>query len=281
MKVIIHGIKGMLGQELVRVYADHEVLAWDRGKCDITNQGEVNKKILMAKPDLVINAAGYSLVDAAEDEGRELCYAVNRDAPGYIAEVARELDIPFVQYSTDYVFNGKKKAGYTENDELSPISEYGRSKAEGEARVQEIGGKVYIIRPSRIFGTKGKSQGTKESFVDLMIRLSKEKDEFDMVDAELTSPTYAPDLAKRTREIVEGHPPGIYHGANNGACTWYGFAEEIFKQIGRTDIKLNRVGSDKFPRPAARPACAILLNTKLPPAQSWQEALSEYLYNQQ
>ncbi|MFH1315588.1 MAG: sugar nucleotide-binding protein, partial [Candidatus Uhrbacteria bacterium] len=258
----------------------------------------VRSKLFEAKPDLVINAAAYNNVDAAESEGRDLCYLLNRDAPGYIAEAVKELSKmngkdtrkgvnqndaltgvcpTFVQYSTDYVFGGANPNGYGEDDPTDPISEYGRSKAEGEKRIQEIYDQVYIIRPSRIFGQMGSGEGVKESFVDLMLRLSQDRDQFDMVDEELTSPTYAPDLAKRTREIVENYPPGIYHGTNEGACTWYGFAEEIFKQIGRTDIKLNKVGSDHYPRPAKRPACSWLLNTKLPPARSWQEALAEYL----
>jgi dTDP-4-dehydrorhamnose reductase len=287
MKVLILGAKGMLGQELAQVYFDHEVLAWDREECDITDREQVHSKLLEAKPDLVINAAAYNNVDAAESDGRELCYRLNRDAPGYIAEAVKELNdtltrvgpsrIPFVQYSTDYVFDGADPNGYREDDPASPISEYGRSKAEGEKRLEEVGGQIYIIRPSRIFGQMGTGEGVKESFVDLMLRLSNEKQEFDMVDEELTSPTYAPDLAKRTREIVENHLPGIYHGANEGACTWYGFAEEIFKQLGQTDVKLSRVRADAFPRPAERPACSWLLNTKLPPARPWQEALAEYL----
>lgn len=271
----------MLGQELVKVYSDHEVLAWDRAECDITDREQVNEKILMAKPDLVISSAAYNNVDAAEDDGRDLAYLLNRDAPGFIAEAVKELGIPFVQYSTDYVFDGMNSEGYREDDPTSPISEYARSKAEGEKRLQEIGGQIYIIRPSRIFGQMGTGEGVKESFVDLMLRLSEEKQEFDMVDEELTSPTYAPDLAKRTREIVENHPPGIYHGSNEGACTWYGFAKEIFNQVGRTDIKLNRVGADAYPRPAKRPACSWLLNTKLPSARPWQEALAEYLKSRQ
>jgi len=267
----------MLGQELAQVYSDGEVLAWDREECDITNEEETKKKIKKIQPDLVINAAAYNNVDAAESEGHDLCYRLNRDAPSFIAEAAKELKIPFVQYSTDYVFDGANSKGYGEDDPTSPISEYGRSKAEGEKRIREIHDQVYIIRPSRIFGKMGSGEGVKESFVDLMLRLSQERDQFDMVDEELTSPTYAPDLAQRTREIVENHPPGIYHGVNEGACTWYEFAQEIFKQIGRTDIKLNKVGSDHYPRPAKRPACSWLLNTKLPPARSWQEALAEYL----
>ena len=278
MKVLILGAKGMLGQELAQVYSDHEVLVWDREECDITDQEQVRSKISEAHPDLVINAAAYNNVDAAESDGRDLCYRLNRDAPGYIAEVAKELSVPFVQYSTDYVFDGESSNGYKEDDQVNPISEYGRSKAEGEKRIQEVGGQVYIIRPSRIFGKMGTGEGVKESFVDLMLRLADEgRTEFDMVDEELTSPTYAPDLARRTREIVENCEPGIYHGANEGACTWYQFAEEIFKQVGRTDVKLNKVGSDHYPRPAKRPACSWLLNTKLPPARPWQQALKEYL----
>jgi len=285
----------MLGQELAQVYFDCEVLTLDREECDITDQEQVYSKLFEVKPDLVINAAAYNNVDAAESEGRDLCYRLNRDAPGYIAEAVKELNdsltavnpqhsrndtrkrVKFVQYSTDYVFDGANMNGYCEDDPTSPISEYGRSKAEGEKRIQKIYDQVYIIRPSRIFGKKGTGEGVKESFVDLMIRLSQERDQFDMVDEELTSPTYAPDLAKRTREIVENHQPGIYHGTNEGACTWHEFAQEIFKQLGRTDIKLNKVGSDHYPRPAKRPACSWLLNTKLPPARSWQEALREYL----
>ena len=271
----------MLGQELAKVYSDCEVLAWDREECDITDREQVRSKLLEAKPDLIINAAAYNNVDAAEGEGRELCYRLNRDAPGHIAEAAKELNVPFIQYSSDYVIGGENPNGYKEDDPTNPISEYGRSKAEGEKWIQEIGGQVYIIRPSRIFGKMGSGEGVKESFVDLILRLSQERDEFDMVDEELVSPTYAPDLASRTREIVENYPPGIYHGANNGACTWYGFAQEIFKQTGRTDIKLNRVSSEAFPRPAKRPACSWLLNTKLPPARPWQEALAEYLKTRQ
>lgn len=278
MKVLILGAKGMLGTELVKVYNDTQVLAWDRDECDITNADQVRSKILEAKPDLVINCAAYNNVDAAEGEGKELAYLLNRDAPRFIAEVAKELDVPFVQYTSDYVFDGAKSDGYVETDEPNPISEYAKSKAEGEARVLGSGAKVYVIRPSRIFGQMGTGEGVKESFVDLILRMADEgRDEFDMVDEEMASPTYAPDLARRTREIVENHPPGIYHGTNEGACTWFGFAEEIFKRAGRDDVRLNPVPTSFYPRPAARPPCSWLKNTKLPPARTWQAALAEYM----
>ncbi len=277
MKVLILGAKGMLGTELVKVYSDHEVLAWDREECDITNADQIRSKILEARPDLIINCAAYNNVDGAEDEGRELAYLLNREAPGYIAEVAKELDVPFVQYTSDYVFDGAKSDGYIETDEPNPISEYAKSKAEGEVRVLASGARVYVIRPSRIFGEMGTGEGVKESFVDLILRLAEDKNELDLVDEETASPTYAPDLAKRTREVVEGYEPGIYHGTNEGACTWFGFAKEIFQLAGQDDIKLNPVPTSFYPRPAARPSCSWLKNTKLPPARSWQDALAEYM----
>jgi|GEM_PF-33347 dTDP-4-dehydrorhamnose reductase len=277
MKVLVLGARGMLGQEIVSVFSDHEVLAWDREDCDICNFFESENKIRKVAPELIINCAAYNNVDAAEGDGRELCFKLNAEAPANLARIAKELGANFVQYSSDYVFSGEKTDGYTEIDLPDPISEYGKSKAEGERLIQEIGGNFYIIRPSRIFGVKGTGENVKESFVDLIIRISAEKKEFNMVDSELTSPTYAPDLAARTREIIEKYPPGIYHGAHDGACTWHGFAEEIFRLLDRNDIKLIPVGSDFYPRPAKRPACSVLLNTKLPPARHWKEALGEYL----
>lgn len=271
----------MLGTELVSVYSDHEVLAWDRQECDITNEDQVRSKLLEAKPDLIISCAAYNNVDGAEGEGKELAYLLNRDAPRYIAEIAKELDVPFVQYSSDYVFDGMNPNGYVESDEPNPISEYAKSKAAGEKALSElhsIGSKIYIIRPSRIFGKMGSGEGVKESFVDLMLRLAEEgRTEFDMVDEEMASPTYAPDLARRTREIVENHPPGIYHGTNEGACTWFGFAQEVFRLAGKSDIKLNPVPTSFYPRPSHRPPCSWLKNTKLPPARTWQAALAEYM----
>lgn len=283
MKILILGAKGMLGTELVSVYSDHEVLAWDREECDITDREQVRSKLLEAKPDLIISCAAYNNVDGAEEfVGKEhalsLPYLLNRDAPGFIAEAAKELDVPFVQYTSDYIFDGEKSDGYVESDEPSPVSEYAKSKATGEKQVLESGAKVFVIRPSRIFGKMGTGEGVKESFVDMILRMAEEgRTEFDMVDEEIASPTYAPDLAKRTREILENHPPGIYHGTNEGACTWYGFAEEVFKLAGKSDIKLNPVPTSFYPRPAHRPPCSWLKNTKLSPARSWQEALAEYM----
>jgi len=239
----------MLGQELAKVFARDDLILWDREDIDITDNQMVDEKIRLLKPDLIINAAAYNAVDEAE-EMSELAFSVNAGGPRNLAMIAKELLIVFVHYSTDYVFEGEKEKGYTEEDIPNPVSEYGRSKLAGELAVQEIGGKYYIIRLSRLFGKPALSVGAKKSFVDVMRKLAEEKDSLDVVDEEFSCPTYALDVANRTKEIVEGdYDYGIYHAANNGACTWYGLAEEIFKVLNKKMV-LSRVGSDMFPRPA-------------------------------
>lgn len=266
----------MLGQELVRTFHDHEILAWDREECDITDKEEIQTKIREQKPDVIINAAAYNNVDKAEEE-KDVADKLNGYSVGYLAEVAKEIGAVMVHYSTEYVFNGENKDGYKEDDRPDPISVYGTSKYLGELELAKFTDKYYLIRLSRLFGKMGSGEGVKKSFIDIMVELSKTKDELDVVDEEVSSPTYASDLARLTRNIIEGdYAYGIYHGANRGACTWYGFAQDIFKIIEK-NVKLNPVDGSKFPRPAKRPAYAVLLNTKLPEARTWQEALWEYL----
>ena len=266
----------MLGQELKRVFRGAEVFSWDFEELDITNEAEVKEKISEVRPDVVINAAAYNNVDKAEEE-KQKAVLLNGYAPGFIAKACKEAGAVFVHYSTDYVFDGEKKDGYTESDIPKPISVYGASKLLGEIETQKNTDKYYIIRLSRLFGKIGDGLSVKKSFVDTMLSLAENKNELEVVNGELSSPTYAPDLAERTKYIIETKQPfGIYHSANSGACTWYEFACEIFKQKG-IDIKVIPVSGDKFPRPAKRPKYSILLNTKLPAMRSWKEALSDYL----
>lgn len=291
-KILIIGSKGMLGQALVEVFSkDYDVVAWDREEIDITN-ADCRFKIAELKPDLLINAAAYNDVDGAE-ENQDLANAVNGYAVRYLAHVCKELDIPIVHYSSDYVFDGEKREGYLETDQPNPLSAYGRSKLLGEQELANNTDKFYLIRLSRLFGNstaspqpsppsrgrgrKGEGVLRKKSFVELMLELAKTRSEIDVIDEELSCPTYAPDLASRTREIVEQNLPyGIYHSPNLGACTWYGFAESIFK-IMQVNVKLNPVPASHFARKAKRPKYAVLLNNKLPLMRHWREALEEFL----
>src|SRR3989338_9954662 len=167
LKILILGAKGNLGQQLVKTFsADNEVIAWDRGEIDITDRELIFKKTADLKPELVINAAAYNAVDKCEtsDEEYDLAKKINIDCPKFLAEACLEVGAILVHYSTNYVFEGKKKRGYNETDEPKPINRYGKSKYHGEKRILELSGrglKWYLIRTSKIFGPRGSSEMAK------------------------------------------------------------------------------------------------------------------------
>ena len=310
-KVLIIGAKGMLGQELVSVFKkdkDFKVTAWDREDIDITDQKQASEKISELAPSVIINAAAYNAVDQCEKDKAEFEKAkdLNVKAPGYLAKIAKKLDATLVHYSTDYVFSGMPdipepegcagscgsctlhegfipQLGFREDALAEPVQKYGKSKLMGEENVMKNGERYYIIRLSKLFGKPAKADGAKRSFFDVMLEVGKKaeksKAEVKVVDEETSCFTYAPDLAKKTKEIIEAEKPyGIYHVFNEGACTWYEAVLELYKQA-KIKAKVVPVGSDEFPRPAQRPYVSTLLNTKLNPMRSWKLALREYLKN--
>jgi len=275
-KILILGAKGMLGQQLKVIFSDYQVIAWDFEDLDITNKNDVLTKISYLSPNVVINAAAYNNVDGAEDN-QDTVNLLNGYAVGYLAEVAKSINALFIHYSTDYIFDGENKDGYREDSKPRSISMYGGSKLLGEEEVLKNTDKYYIIRLSRLFGKMGEGQNVKKGFVDLMLELSDGKDNIDVINEELSAPTYAPDLAKLTKNLLENNIPyGIYHGANDGSCTWHEFACEIFK-LANKDIEVVPISGEKFKRKARRPQYSVLLNTKLLKQRSWQEALKEYI----
>lgn len=283
MKVLLTGANGNLGGQIATVFrgAGHEVIATDRGELDITNNEDVRRKVREVQPDAIINAAAYNLVDKVEDpEVYPLAYAINALGPKHLAEAAREQGCVFLHYSTDYVFAGDKPEGYTEDDATAPISKYGETKALGEAFVHAAGGTSYVCRLSKIFGPKGTSDAAKPGFVDVMLRLAKEKPELKIVDEEVGMPTYTKDIAEQTLWMLTQHvAPGVYHIVNEGeGVTWYGFAEEFFALAGVTTPR-TPVTSKEFPRAAKLPKFAMLRNTKLPKLRSRKEALQEFIAN--
>jgi dTDP-4-dehydrorhamnose reductase len=283
-KVLIIGVKGNLGIQLQKIFEESfEVVAWDKEELDITDEGEVNKKVKKLKPNIIINSAAYNAVDKCEEDDQEfeLAKKINGLGPKYLAKISQEIKATLVHYSSDYVFDGNKKEGYSEDDETSPINNYGRSKLLGEELVQEVGKNgnlnYYIIRTSKLFGKPGLSEVAKKSFFDVMIGLSKGRDELKIVDEEVSLFTYTVDLAKATKKLIEDKKErGIYHVANSESCTWYESAKYLFEIIKR-DVKIIPVDGDEFPRPAKRPKYSVLLNTKLKPIRSWKEALKDYL----
>jgi dTDP-4-dehydrorhamnose 3,5-epimerase/reductase len=280
-RVLITGANGGMGSVLVKEFrsAGYDVLATDKDTLDITNGEEVHEFMKAEKPDIIINSAAYNFVDDAEErDGYEKAYAINALGPENLAREAASMDIPFVHYSTDYVFDGRQTGGYTENDEPRPISKYGESKAAGEQLVRRAGGQWYICRMSKLFGPSGNSLNAKPNFVDLMLRLATEKPMLQIVDEENGNPTYTVDAAAMTRQVLEGcYESGVYHLVSGGpAVTPFEFAEEVFV-LGGIDTPRERVSADAFPRAAARPKFAQLHNTKLPPLRSRIVALRHYL----
>lgn len=281
-RVLILGAKGMLGQVVESEFsaAGWQVTGHDREELDVTDFAAVAKKLDEVKPGLVINAVAINAVDKIETEPDFLAAAelINSKVPGELAQLCHARDILFVHYSSDYVFAGDSGVGYAENAVLAPLNKYGMTKATGELAVQSVGGKFYVIRLSKLFGKPAISEGAKKSFVDTMLGLvAGGKTEFEVVDDESSSPTYAPDLARFTRDLVESNQDfGVYHGANSGECTWYEWAKEIFT-IKKLVVEVRPVPATAYPRPAARPHVSTLLSTKMPTQRSWQEALQEYL----
>lgn len=278
-KVLILGSKGTLGQALVKEFSgnDYEVVAYDREELDVSSPG-ASEKIKQLKPEIIINSVAYNAVGKMEtDEAqRKIAFFLNSELPGILASVAKDLGAIFVHYSTSYVFDGEKKEGYFEEDSPNPIDIYGKSKVEGEMAVEKSGDKYYIIRLSRLFGKRGISDMSKKTFVEIM-QGEIEKTDLEVGDTEVSSLTYAPDLAKLTKYIIEkGLPFGIYHGSNEGMCTWYGWASEIFKDMGKGP-KVTPSKVSLTPATVKHPQFSGLINTKLPKQRTWQEALKEFL----
>ena len=298
MKILIIGHNGNLGSKLMEVFAKEaaDVIGWDREDLDITNKELVLEKVTALAPDLMINAAAYNAVDKCEEDEKEfeLAKKINGYGPGYLAQACKKIGAILVHYSTDYVFLGDKKEGYTETDQPAPLNNYGKSKLLGEQEIAKNLDKFFIVRTSKLFGPLGPAPGAKKSFIDIMLGLAEEKDEIEVVDEEVSCFTYTVDLAQATRELVavqvlaanasqaseaskkDDFAFGIYHLVNEGPCTWYACAKKVF-EIAEKDVTVKPVSAAQFPRPAKRPDFSVLLNTKGPKMRNWEKAVGEYL----
>jgi len=285
-RILILGSKGMLGQELVRVFTEggHDVTGWDQGDIDVTDTVSTREQIVTLAPDIIVNAVGYNAVDACETDEAEFAKAwrINAEVPGELARVAKELDAVFVHYSTDYVFDGEQLGdGYAEDAEPNPVSKYGESKRGGEVSTAAIGGKYYVIRLAKLFGIPASSSGGKQSFFAKMEEIAREKGTVSAVDDERGCFTYAPDLAEASYALtMDSASSGVYHLVNEGPVTWYGALVEYFKIAG-IKAEVIPVRGDVFPRPARRPKDSTLRNTKRPKFRNLQDALTDFIESEQ
>ena len=276
MKVLVTGVKGQLGYDVVKELEKRgmEAVGVDIEEMDITDAASVDAVIKGAAPDAVIHCAAYTAVDAAEDNV-EICRKVNADGPRNIAKVCKELDIKMIQISTDYVFEGLGERPWEPDDKANPQSVYGLTKYEGEQAVMENLGKYFIVRIAWVFGVNGKN------FVKTMLNLGKTRDKLTVVCDQFGSPTYTYDLARLLVDMVLTDKYGIYHATNEGFCNWYEFACEIFKQAG-LNVSVAPVTADQYPAKAKRPSNSRMSKDKLEEngfekLPTWQDALKRYL----
>ena len=261
MKILITGINGQVGHALMRELTEHELIGLTRQDCDLANLDQIKNVIDQHQPDLIINPAAYTKVDQAEDEP-ELAFLINRDAPKVMAEKAREYNIPFIHFSTDYVFDGEKNGAYEEDNPTHPLGIYGQSKYAGEEAIQEVGGLNYIFRTSWVYSTIG------HNFFLTMKRLCTERDELKVVDDQVGVPTSNQFIAKQIKHIIpqlNENDTGIYHLVPGGSCSWYEFAQKIIRQANpQFDLEsLYPIQTHEFPSKTKRPKNSVLNNAKI------------------
>ena len=280
-KVIIFGGGGQLGVELCREFERRHwiVKRFDRQSVDITNGHRVEEAVAQADPQLVINAAAYNQVDIAENEPLA-AYQANALAVRNIAMACRQTDARLVHYSTDYVFDGAKGSPYVETDVPHPLGAYAVSKLAGELYAQAYLNQPLIIRTSGVFGPGGMFT-PRGNFVELMLRLANSNNPIRVVQDHVASPSYAPAMASRTADLVEGGLGGLFHMGGGEAISWYAYSRLIFELAGLSP-SLQPTDEREYRTAARRPKYSALSNMKLEaagitPMPSLREAVRDYL----
>ncbi|MCR5279693.1 MAG: dTDP-4-dehydrorhamnose reductase [Lachnospiraceae bacterium] len=277
MRILVTGVKGQLGHDVVNECTKRgiEAIGVDVEEMDITDAAAVDRVITESKVDAVIHCAAYTAVDMAEDNP-EVCRKVNVGGPGNIAKTCSKLGIKMLYISTEYVFNGEGVRPWEPEDKPAPLSVYGQSKYDGELEVQKNLDKYFIVRISWAFGLNGKN------FVRTMINLSKTRNELNVVNDQIGSPTYTLDVAVALVDMIQTDKFGIYHVTNENWCSWYEFACAIFKEAG-IDMKVNPVTTAEYPAAKAkRPMNSRMSKEKLIAngfklLPTWQDALKRYI----
>jgi len=280
MRWLVFGANGQLGQDLLEILpiAGHEVIGMDLPQVDITETASVVAALVSHMPDVVVNAAAFTAVDDAETN-ESLALRVNGVGPGVIAEALIGMPgVRFVQVSTDYVFDGSARSPYQEETPTCASSAYGRTKAVGEEEVlRKLPQNGYVVRTAWLYSAHG------SNFVKTMLRLARERDTVDVVADQYGQPTWSRDLAAQIEALVcSGAPAGVFHGTSSGATTWYEFARQIFQLAGYDPQRVHPTTTDRFPRPAPRPAYSVLGHAKwesvgIPPIRDWEHALADAL----
>jgi dTDP-4-dehydrorhamnose reductase len=283
-RILVIGAKGMLGRDLVKIlhsafrtYQDSiwEIMEWDIDEIDIVEEKMTVAKIANFAPEIVINLAAYTDVDGCESN-EEKAFAVNAEGMKHVALGALQCRAKVVYLSTDYIFDGKKKEPYLEDDPPNPLNVYGRSKLKGEQYLQELMKDALIVRTQWLYGRHG------NNFVASILRQAREKKVLSIVNDQIGSPTYTVDLSEVISVLLQCNAHGVFHVANSDLCTWYTFGQAILKLSGMEKIRVIPVSSKEIGRPAIRPSYSVLNCQKLKQVtgmtlRPWSEALRDFL----
>lgn len=274
---LVTGASGQLGHHLAAALADDDVVCLTREQLDITDTAAVEAAIAEYRPVVVINAAAYTAVDAAESD-EVTARAVNETGPRLLAEALARQDGRLIHLSTDYVFDGTAERPYEPDDAVCPQSAYGRTKLAGErAALATLPERAHVVRTAWVYGGPG------PNFVDTMRRLERERETVEVVTDQIGSPTWAGDLAAAVLALGRATvPAGVLHFANSGQASWYELARETFRLLGTDPDRVRPTDHTAFVRPAKRPAWSVLSTAAwtavgLPPPRPWQHALAESL----
>ncbi len=268
----------MLGSDLMKkLSADHEVTGMDKEEIDIVSAKDCKNAVAEINPEIVVNAAAFTNVDGCETQ-RDECFAVNAEAVKNICEACRGRDIRIIHFSTDYVFDGKAKSPYREQDICNPINVYGESKLAGERYLQSLSEDYLLIRTSWLYGINGKN------FVRTILDKAKTTTRLSVVDDQIGCPTYTKDLAAAVELLIFQNQRGIFHVTNRGHCSWYEFAVRILKEVSKDEVEVKPIKTHELPLPAMRPAYSALsmqkfITTTGKTPQPWQLAVQDYLKN--
>jgi dTDP-4-dehydrorhamnose reductase len=280
MKVLLIGANGQLGSDLLKVFqaAGDAVVPVTHAQVDICSEERVAEIVAEAKPDVVISTAAYHRVEECETTPA-LAFQVNGIGAMNLARACHRSGAALANFSTDYVFDGKKTAAYEETDLPAPLSVYGASKVLGEHLVAAYTDRYFVIRTCGLYGVAG-SRGRGGNFVETMLKKAMAGEAIRVVDDQILTPTYTADLAEATRKLILTGRYGLYHVSSEGQCSWYEFTRYILERAG-IDAKVSPLNSSEFASPVKRPANSVLSKAKIRGLDlsipSWKDALPRYL----
>ena len=282
MKVAVLGANGQLGSDVCTTFRGNgdEVAALTHADIELTSAASVEAALTGVNPEFIVNAAAMHHVEKCEADPMA-AFAANVVGAKHVAEWAKRAGATVAYVSTDYVFDGKKASPYVESDAASPLNAYGITKLAGENYTAAVCPKHFILRVSAIYGLNPCRAKGGLNFVELMLKLSRERDKLRVVDDEIVSPTPTAQIAKQLLALSRCNVYGLYHGTSEGSCSWYEFAREIFQATG-TAVRLEKAEPGEFPAKVQRPSYSVLENQGLKRIdqnvfKDWRQGLSDYL----